>query len=672
MNHDSFLRQHAAEIAEALQKQEDENNKNYESIDDLYRSLCFDEPLVQGERYISSLIRLLTKGDEYALSDRLVNGIMYLCRQTQTQNKNMTKLAFCVLVQIPLLVLENLDKNFAMVQRLLGSYKGHFTPKNNNQNNTSASASARIEQRVDQLSQAIHNASILEEEVDTNHGQDSSQEVWAAESDPSDYDYGEGAATVEPISYFQDDDDDWLSPKQLSKADYTLTPQQARLSTLSLLGHLQYTLMEPLFGNKTKKELEDFTYPLTQLILTLLQPSSPLLKLRDEEAQDSILSPLWVLRDAAMTSSQNDLTSVYLDVLQTLLAMDEAHLQDLGGTFSSSTTTTTRLATASIVGFGALSSWCTEDLSLSKKKTTTACVLDTMNDIANVIERACLQEEYQPNVAHSLIPIMELLSGITYAIATPAHNNNSVAQTFLNSGLLRLLLGLLVVSKNPENQSVFHHALWGLAVSNLKLIGKYVARYPGIPQFLRSRIEGPRGLVHCILWNGFGYISSMETLTPRVIWKNNKASTTTNELPLTRDECQQACSKAWTHLLQLVVDLLVESHQQQQQSILDEWERLFAMISIDTMSTTFLKLLDSTQLEIVANALIKCKELPNEEIEKSLEQQEQQQDEEDPDDKLKPLKNCASTKQNRARKLLKEYTLYFQQQGSIRGSSKTD
>ena len=108
---DDFLRKFAVEIAAALREKEDGQLQNQrqnqpsvdESVDELYRALVFDEPLVDRIPNLpvvaSALSRqLATSTSSYAISNRLVNGILYLCNQhatTSAQQKSKKKL-ICV------------------------------------------------------------------------------------------------------------------------------------------------------------------------------------------------------------------------------------------------------------------------------------------------------------------------------------------------------------------------------------------------------------------------------------------------------------------------------------------------------------------------------------------------------------------------------------------------
>ena len=696
MNNADFIRQYASEIAEALRSQEEspQTASLEESIPKLYRSLCFDEPIfndISNLPVVASAMsrQLLSLSSPYALSERLVNGIFFLCKKRKSKDSDtssssaestaIARLAFCISVQLPLQICQNFD-NPLKVKKYLGSYKGNLYRESDNNTNDewkesiSRSSDAVIQQQVDKISEAISNGATNIESDDTNiqPDTDSLEEIWAAESDPSDYDYGEGSPDI-PHQQLHLEEDDWLDPKTLSKPDLSLTTEHMQLAIGSLLKQANYNMLEPLFVS-SKKEIEMYTSELMQLIFILLQPETPLStggnKSMDSSFQDALLTPLWILRDAAThkeNSQQQQFTSSYLETLQTLLAVDQAHLQDVGGRISDPGM---ELCTASIVGLSALSSWCT--MTEFSVDLTITSILDAMNDISHVVERAT--EKYRNNLLYSLVPIMELLSGIS-SDRTKVYGatlSKNIAQTLLNTGFLRQLL-VLGLSERVQIASHFHHALWGLSVSYPKLVGKYVLRYHGIPQLVRNyTITGDsssRECVHTILWNGFGWFGIEETQGPRVVWKSS-SRLPVKELPLSRDECKEVCEKAWARLCHIMVSSISEYSEtkgpEKMLEALHDLEMLLSRMSVPSIAKAFVQLLDSSNLQAITQALSL---MPEEEME-VVKTSEIMKTEEDPDDKLKDPKANNIQVISTTRKLVKQYALFFQ--GNIGGSSKTD
>ena len=92
MNNADFIRQYASEIAEALRSQEEspQTASLEEFIPKLYRSLCFDEPIfndISNLPVVASALsrQLLSLSSPYALSERLVNGIFFLCKKRKSK-----------------------------------------------------------------------------------------------------------------------------------------------------------------------------------------------------------------------------------------------------------------------------------------------------------------------------------------------------------------------------------------------------------------------------------------------------------------------------------------------------------------------------------------------------------------------------------------------------------
>lgn len=743
---DEFLRKFAVQIATVLREKEDSSAEQRrqnqpsidESVEDLYRALVFDEPLIdhiQNLPVVSSALsrQLSTSTSSYAISNRLVNGIIYLCNQytTSVQQKGkasasgndekttdsnsgnnltrderpshstiqvaMAKLAFCVLVDLPLECCRNnssSEVNLKKIRRLLGSYKGSTsfsTTRNEYTDDVAMTKNKDIdgdkgdEEKVDTANRDAHPS-------DDTQRQNETEEVWAAESDPSDYDYGEGDDALQQEQQQEYEVDDWLDPKVLSKPDLDMTLQQARDAIGSLLQLASYTLLEPVFS-LANKESSQYVSRLTQLILVLLQPrkennksvspsSEEDLLLLGSSMDHVIMSPLWILRDAAIyhstvrKSSTSNYEQSYLQVLQTLLAMDQAYLQDVGK-LSTTTNKEIDLCVSSIVGLSSLSAWCTTQRKLTQ--VTIDAIIDSMNDLEHIIERG--QQMYKRNLPNTLIPILEALSGIHYDrvdnnnVATaPYYKGSTIPQTLLNSGLLRQILSLIATENDENNDGFlgFHHALWGLCIAYPKIVGKYVFRYPGSSHIIRSYAmqldsSAPQNCVQCILWNIYGWHQCKESSSSGLsLLRKPGSSSTVASRKLTQDECREVCQKAWSRLCHLVKQALDDSNvidDATAERVIDEWGRLL-IITSDTHITEYFKtLVDSSLLGEISAVISKSLTQNKEQIE-SLNADEEAKDEKDD----KPSRKQKITLQ--AHKLLKKYNLFFQ--GTVSGSSKTD
>jgi len=765
----AFLRKFAVQIATALQERVDSSVEQQrqdqpsigESVEDLYRYLVFDEPLIDHipnlpvvssalsrQLLLSPVVSLVsTPTSSYSLSNRLVNGIIYLCNQytttvKQTEKESMTgtekntrsdigedlnrkerpshptvqlamaKLAFCILVDLPLQCCRDnssSEVNLKKIRHLLGSFKG-----------TTSSSSTRkdyqgevVTTKSEGLKSKIHNEEKLNTTDQKVHPSDDAQqrgtdEVWAAESDPSDYDYGEDVDGISAAIWQQheqqlDNDIDWLDPKVLSKPDPNLTLPQIRDAIGSLLQLGTYTLLEPIFC-LPQKETSHYVSQLTQLVLVLLQPRKQNNKSTSPSSEDDslllgssmdnvILSPLWILRDAASYHSNNAMRrsatsnyeQSYLKVLQTLLAMDQAYLQDVSR-LATGSNEEPDLCLSSIVGLSSLSSWC----ETQKKPTqmTIGAIIDSINDLEHVVERA--HQMYKRNLPNTLIPILDTLSGIYYdrldinnAATVPYYTGSAIPQTLLNSGFLRQILSLIATVNNENNGEEpvvsellgFHHALWGLCIAYPKTVGKYVFRYPGSSQIVRSYAthldsSAPQICVQCILWNVYGWHQCKKSIGSggglNVLRKPGSSSTTASP-KLTQDECSEVCQKAWSRLCHLVTQALDDSGVNDDASserVIEEWRRLLVLVSIPYIAEHFKSLVDSSLVNDVS--IVISNQLTHNNVRRLESSNEDGNVDDEKDDKPSRKQKIIS----QAHKLLKKYNLFFQ--GTVIGSSKTD
>lgn len=778
----SFLRQFAAQIAVALREREDAENDGKgpeqrrrnqpginESVEDLYHSLSFDEPMIDHIANLPVVAATLSRrllastplqsASSYALSNRLVNGVFYMCQQQKTKAMSspqeqerqpsthvsshspesiaMAKLAFTILIGIPLECCRVTGGNNGMdsIRTLLGSYKG--TSRMRDDEETADSDKEEMHDRDSERSHASnvigdvspqHDQKQSNEVVDGTHrisrcdddqkiatndaGETATafqeeDEVWAAESDPSDYDFGDGTLSeVQQHLEQQWPEEDWLDPRVLSRPDPELTIDQASDAIATLLQLASYTLMEPIFSF-SNRDVVSFTSQLTQLALLLLQPGSSSLvatAIRSRSTDNALLAPLWILRDAASyhtndTSTRQSFVSFYLEALQTLLAVDQAHLQDVGGP-NTLGGTAVELSVASIVGLSSLSSWCSMDRTYTPQ--TIDVVVDSMNDLTHVVERSIAGGAYNVNLSNVLIPIVEVLSGVYYdQVDTVRPTKSSIPQTLLNSGFLRQILVLAMEPEKPHASRIpMHHALWGLCVTYPTIVGKYAFGYPGVTDLLRQYVikhDAPSSAQDCVqavLWNMYGWLqcggASSSSTASKIVWKtksslNSAAGPQTTSTVLSRDECNEVCLKAWSRLCHLVQEALQQSisisgsdgggsssssiNEDTIERVIREWGRLLVFFRVPAISANFVSLIDSSLLQDISKVLI------------SLPRQEEKDDSthangahDDDDRGIEDKKKGKTSRRHQiiaqAHRLLKEYKLCFQ--GTMTRSSKMD
>ena len=600
---DDFIRKNAAAIAEALRRQEElagdagnnggnksEGKKNVEndaSIYDLYRALCFDDPLVENDRGCRELGRQLlchdnskSKGKEprlpslrrpaYALSNRFVNGLLQCCQRTEGSSDQFAALAYTVFVEIPLQCCQS-ESDLAAIQRYLGSYKGTSAPTQVFGFDNDALRKAELFSDLPTSNISENNAGLSDPENDKLSNKDgnsnstqnvfiggSLEEVWATESDPSDYDYGDGANAGAP----QLEQDDWIDeliidPEKLSKPDQLLTFQQAQAAIKSLLQHAKYNIFAPLFQKKQDKT----TQQLTQLLLMLFTAEAPGAmspsSLLDETMKPCGFEPLWILRDAAM--DRKAFVAPYLDVIQTLLAVDHAKEEDEGKRQHDG-----HIASATVVGVTSLSAWCSQNDfgDDSTLLATQECIVQAINDLSHIVEKILLAggtntSANRNHLINHMIPIVEVLSGTDWmgqkrSPKSPC-TNPRVPQALLNSGFFRNLLVLALGDNIPEHLKYqFHHSLLLLCVASPTVLGKYAWRYSGISSIVIVEPITTTGMVHSILWNILGYklcsdLPASGTSMLRSIKPSDTGAGAESPI-LSIESCQKRCQDGWNDL----------------------------------------------------------------------------------------------------------------------------
>eukprot|EP00531_Pseudo-nitzschia_arenysensis_P009279 CAMPEP_0116140024 /NCGR_PEP_ID=MMETSP0329-20121206/13619_1 /TAXON_ID=697910 /ORGANISM="Pseudo-nitzschia arenysensis, Strain B593" /LENGTH=728 /DNA_ID=CAMNT_0003635095 /DNA_START=24 /DNA_END=2208 /DNA_ORIENTATION=+ len=719
---DEFLRKFAVQIAAALREKEDASveerqRQNQPSIDESVDDLL---DLLSSTSVVASALsrQLSTSTSPYAISNRLVNGIIYICNQNATSSKQkkketaseessnaqnlnrdekqnhstiqvaMAKLAFCILVDLPLQCCRDSSSSSShlkKIRRLLGTYKGadrsnvkqpDIQEEEMRQENKDSNSKQEEEEKVDTT---INN----EAQPSDNTQQIDTEEVWAAESDPSDFDYGEGDNDIYANSWLQPESTvDWLDPKELSKEDPNRTMQEIRDAIGSLLQLASYTLLEPIFC-LPKKETLQYISRLTQLVLILLRPKTPAGNastgdddslLSGSSMDDVILSPLWILRDAAIYHGKSDATKSttsnyeqsYLQVLQNLLAMDQAHLQDMGKLSLSTKDDEPDLCVSSIVGLSSLSSWCASQT--KPTQVTLDALVDSMNDLEHIMERG--QQAYKQNLPNTLIPILESLSGIHYdrlnnnSVATaPYYRGSTIPQTLLNSGLLRQVLSLATAALNEggsTNALGFHHALWGLCIGYPKIVGKYFFRYPGSSQIIRAyalQLDAgvPQICIEALIWNVYGWHQCKESSGGGGLSSLRKPGSVAPK-KLTPDECSEVCQKAWSQLCNLVKEALKDSdpnNDAASERVIEEWGRLLVLASGTHIADQFKTLVDSSLLNDISSVV--TTQLAKSQVRIESTKHEGKEDD-DKDDKPSRKQKTVS----HAHKLLKKYNLFFQ------------
>ncbi|KAL7568040.1 hypothetical protein ACA910_020761 [Epithemia clementina (nom. ined.)] len=402
-------------------------------------------------------------------------------------------LAWVVFGRIPLLCC--LSDDLSEASAWIGSYRGPATFASTT---TTTTRTVSAHQQQQQPGESTENDKVTttatnEQDGKNKDDQDSFAEVWAAESDPSDYGFESDSNPQQQLQELDAWANDMLlvhnNPHHLSSSSSS-SPQPGSGSTThwkdlaqavtNLLRQLTYSKLAAL----TMTEIRQWriTEYLTQLIITLLllpttssssssSSVSPLFRLDESSSSSSsmmgtvaqqqqqqqqqhwqtlALQPLHVFRDL-VTVHTNALLEEYLSLLQNLLQVDH-QLNPNNPNVGANTRTllsSTLVAPATWIGLTSLSNLCSNHCEwmnskseqqqqyLSKLRT---CILQMADDLCTILEKSeSLQDEdAKKAIPWTFLPIFQVL--VTQSVnGRSPHNplSNAQAQILLNSGLFR-------------------------------------------------------------------------------------------------------------------------------------------------------------------------------------------------------------------------------------------
>jgi hypothetical protein len=680
---ENYIREHAAAIAQALLDQDQRpNNNNPNAAWDLYEALCFDNPMLD-ESSIQACPKLSRAllSQEYGLSNRFVHGV--LTWQSQNDHPAVATMTYNVLLRIPLeclLLLQQGSSNLVKAQKYWGSYKGVEQEELNKDPELESQLKQELLQQQEQEIQAMTSSQeqdIDEQEIvkESDGNDDNNEEVWASELDPSDFDFGDGAAETN-IHHNDLDNDYFLDPLQLSQPDPTLSNDAIKLAIASLLQQATYTTIAPmLMQNKSESVVQQLTQ-LVLLLLTMPATTDSSTTSVDRELQNLGLTPLWILRDAALQRSIY--VESYLEVLQTLLAVDAAHQEDHGSADD-------RLHPATIVGIQSLAAWCQTSRSstATNPKATLQCIVDCMNDLAHAMRKIT---DNPTHLQNTLIPILESLSGIDEHgkhIYKSKHNNtmpSGLAQVLLSSGVLGLVLDLAL--QETHLSQAFRWALFWLCQTWPTVVGRYAWRYPGVAHAMTTTSADTSSFpLTQIVWNSLGAtLMDPAPTSTTVVWKTKNSTT---HPPPSLEACQEAVGLGFQMLCQSVVQELVSATSKEASFVspsLDELEILVhSLVSSSALCASTVPLIQDHApplLQAIRQALIDLPKPPETTITETTTTDSDDDDDNDghKEKKRKSPRNLAAS---RTQKVLKQFTLLFQAQStttdtSSNMTSKTD
>jgi hypothetical protein len=532
-NEAKFRREYSKSLAQALEERPKQPPRE-EVIRETYTALCFDDPQVTGGDHACRLLAscLSKETSPYNLSDALMDGILQATNRTtvvpvktEEQEENEEELvwhteglatasgyallAFTCLVKIPLQCCHSSDIN--TVTRLLGSYRG---PKQDTRQpqqqqdcvEADLNQANEDDARIKALSEGISGMAAATNDSSDKGSSDGEheheyEEVWAAESDPSDYEYESGAQTLD----FHHWQETAFDPEAISKPPPSSDWNDLSRAVVNLLSCLSYSKLAPL--SQQQWHMLNVSDQLSQLTLTLLiQPeNSSTLVFQNADLQQLGIRPLYVLRDrvAAYPETLGD----YITLVQTLIAVDAAE-----------PTKTREICAATIVGLSALSAQCT--CTCDSKQTAQRLqrsVLDTSEDLTHIVEKSRRNDESSAvQVMWTLLPLLDRLTNITsqgtILEASCAPLSTANAQLLLQTGLFRELILLYTdTSKENENdvsrQTARVHllrSLQAMCIQSVSLLGKYAWRVPDLARIVQSDEFAEQHVVDGMIWNLLG------------------------------------------------------------------------------------------------------------------------------------------------------------------------
>jgi hypothetical protein len=557
-NNNKFVRDYSKALANALQdSQESQETSPHQMTLDAYTALCFDDPRVASDRACELLSKaLLQKTTKLALSERLVEGVRQATARIQVTKKKKTAsqltinqeadddeqpteqtppelsllqdtttatvvgyatLAATLFLELPLLCCR--AQTLVEVQHWLGSYRGPPSVPEHN-----------VQERLEALQ--IKHQQQQEETPQTAQATQHNDEVWADESDPSDFCYESSAldwSAWEPVS---------VDPQALSQPILSDDWPQLQQAVTNLIQDLRYSKLKPIWNKHIVQQL-------TQLTLTLLVDTHHTLVQGLQACSVIPLTVLWecVQEDASFLPD-------YLTLLQSLVAVDASLCQTIPHAPA--------VAPASLVGLSHLSSLCVHAAVFPQKHRGKIrnSVLECAEDVSHLVER--LHTDDWIRLVWWLVPILYLVTNVQED--TGSHYGDArllsptEAQWLLNSGLLRQVL-LLYCSKKVQSdteaslltrQSLLRVVLLA-SLQSTSLVGKYVWRVPEFhQQVVQETQHGPCGTSRLLWWLLGCQVSGTNATTVRL----------GSSVMVTVETCHETAHQAWRDLVHTVVSCL--------------------------------------------------------------------------------------------------------------------
>ena len=525
---DQFVRDYSKALADALREKEQQSpvaKPIDQRLEETYRALCFDEPHVDSDVDCFLLAQSLSSKDGWALSERLVEGIRQGTARYHLVGKNnkdeesasvatdtntelltlqapitsspagFASCAVAAFLQVPLNCC--LASSKAEVETWLGSYRGpdKRVDINERMNNLELeNVNEALEKADRRRIKTIERSEDLNEKTDQilQKEQQEDDEVWADESDSSDFVYESDAID------WTEWEDPTFDAKRMSQP-LCRKWEELRFSVGSLLHELSFAKLAPLSLDQWKKlHVSD---SLTQLTLTLLAKQDGCQLMDDEGMRTLGTQPLHVLQDGIL-SGRKDLLPDFLLIVQSLIAVDGP---------SRSAGRETDIALASTVGLVSLSKFSLHAKSLKETRKIRKCILECCEDIAALIERANLSNH---RLIWAVLPLLDIISnrnmgGSVIDASFYEGVSSPDAQCLLNSGLFRELL--MFYSKTSDDTAAkalarksLLQAIQLLCLESMHLLGKYAWRVPELSKIIHTDEFSSCHSLDYTIWNLMG------------------------------------------------------------------------------------------------------------------------------------------------------------------------
>jgi hypothetical protein len=597
------------EIAEALHEIEGKSSagaRREDLIHITYQQLCYDDPVgisVQGCQQLQHA--LLKPNSPYALSTRLVAGIhQYSSRLKQlsssqqlpptssllveseneisdTLGSAVALLAFCLHVEIPLQCCMA-KTTLSQAAKYLGSYTAVPMPESvldlevehaderptvNDAVNIALNGNGALERSL----AAVENNDFSNGH-DTGFETNSLEELFAAESDDSDFefesDWNPEAQTVD-LNRWISSMEDSLNPLLLSQPSTSVTTwDDVAVPVAHLLESLPPTLFSAISSLHWKRGMSE---TMTQLCLALLVPASskhsPLLT-----ASSAVSSERWQRLGVRLVHAFREFTMHHVNVLTSISSLDPATcaattsvLEDYLRLIrillqvhrhSLVTKPTDGSTPAMLVGLSALSELCRNvqmpySSSFSSKSTTGSFngsraiveivqsnVFQIMDDLTTWLE--CSMNKTKEDITIIQWTYLSLFE--IFTVSTRIFTSSSalvtdtlpkdIAQGLLNSGLFRQWLVLWSQNIDASSQFAVQDCILDLSLASPSLLGKYAWRFPGLAQVVTSPEKESTLCTHdsadidvsitgMLLWNVLGvHLAVSEVSVPKIQWKS--------------------------------------------------------------------------------------------------------------------------------------------------------